>query len=132
MVIDQSGIVRYRGAGVDVSAITSWIDDLLLTGLEDKSKAPSSPALYQNFPNPFNPATNIRFEINESHKVTLKIFDNSGRLITTLIDNVMNPGGHEISWNGLDYKGQPVASGVYYYKLTAGDFKSAKRMILMR
>jgi hypothetical protein len=132
VVIDQSGIVRYRGAGVNTTQITLWIDNLLATSVEQKNNHPRSSSLDQNYPNPFNQSTNIRFEIAETKKVILQIYNNEGRLITTLIDNEMNAGLHEVSWNGKNFSGQTVASGVYYYKLTAGEFQSIRRMILMR
>jgi hypothetical protein len=130
--LDQSGIVRYRGAGVKTSSIQSWINNLLATGVEENKQVPRSSQLYQNYPNPFNPVTNIRFELAESQQVTLQIFNIEGRLVKTLIDNQLFAGSHELSWNGLDNHSQPAASGAYYYILKAGDFQSAKRMVLMR
>ncbi len=132
MVIDQSGIVRYRGAGVNTSEITSWINTLLATSAVEEMKQPQSPQLFQNYPNPFNPGTNISFQITGAQNVVLQIYNIEGRLITTLIDNQLFAGRHEISWNGLDSKGYPVVSGVYFYVLKTGDFQSTKRMILMR
>jgi hypothetical protein len=132
MVIDQSGIVRYRGAGVNTSSIQSWINNLLATDIEEINQVPQTSQLYQNYPNPFNPATNIRFELAESQQVTLQIFNIEGRLVKTLIDNQLFAGSHELSWNGLDNRQQPAASGAYYYILKSGDFQSAKRMVLMR
>ena len=132
LVIDQSGIVRYRGAGVKVDQITSWIDNLLVTSVEGENNIPEKPHLYQNYPNPFNPVTNIIFEIKESQKVILQIYNIEGRLIKTLIENQLFAGRHELSWNGLNSQGLSVASGVYYYVLRAGDYQSAKRMVLMR
>ena len=132
LVIDQSGIVRYRGAGVKVDQITSWIDNLLVTSVAGENNIPEKPHLYQNYPNPFNPVTNIIFEIKESQKVILQIYNIEGRLIKTLIENQLYAGRHELSWNGLNSRGNLVASGVYYYVLRAGDYQSAKRMVLMR
>ena len=132
IVIDQSGIVRYRGPGVQTGQITSMIDNLLVTSVAGENSSPENPHLYQNYPNPFNPVTNIIFEIKESQKVILQIYNIEGRLIKTLIENQLFAGRHELSWNGLNSQGLSVASGVYYYVLRAGDYQSAKRMVLMR
>jgi len=69
---------------------------------------------------------------NQSQQVTLQIFNIEGRLVKTLIDNQLFAGSHELSWNGLDNRQQPAASGAYFYIFKAGDFQSAKRMVLMR
>jgi len=133
MVIDQSGIIRYRGPGVQTVNIKPFIDDLIATSVEDdNSVIPKSPELYQNYPNPFNPVTNIAFEIRQAQKVTLQIYDNRGRLIKTMIENQLNAGHHEVSWNGVNNQGRPAASGVYMYVLKTEDFRSSKKMILVR
>jgi hypothetical protein len=132
MVIDQEGIIRYRGAGVNSTSIKSWIDNLLATNVESNEGIARTSQLYQNYPNPFNPVTNIRFELLKSEQVILQIFDIEGRLIKTLIDNRLFAGTHELSWNGLDDQSRPVASGVYYYNIKAGTYQSARRMVLMR
>ncbi len=133
MVIDHEGIVRYRGAGVNASQITSMIDNLLTaSSIDDETSVPATPDLYQNYPNPFNPTTTIGFEITETQKVILQIFNIEGRLIKTLVDNQLFAGRHEFSWNGLDNQARAVASGVYYYVVKSGDYQSAKRMVLMR
>ena len=131
MVIDQSGIVRYRGGGVLASVITYWIDDLLTTDFHYVPQ--KTPHLYQNYPNPFNPGTNISFDLPEKAKVVLQIFDLEGKLIKTLVDDQMAEGPYTFSWNGVNNSGQPVASGIYYYVLkTDTGSQMAKRMILMR
>jgi hypothetical protein len=88
--------------------------------------------LSQNYPNPFNPSTAIRFDIDRSEKVILQIYNNEGRLITTLIDNHMNAGSHEVSWNGKNDDGLTVASGVYYYILKTDGFVTSRKMTFIR
>ena len=132
MVIDPSGIVRYRGAGVNTSQISSWIDNLLATSIEEDFVKPRTPELSQNYPNPFNPSTAIRFDIDRSEKVILQIYNNEGRLITTLIDNHMNAGSHEVSWNSKNDDGLTIASGVYYYILKTDGFVTSRKMTFIR
>lgn len=132
MVIDQEGIVRYRGAGVNTSQITGWIDNLLTTSVEEKETFPVTPRLEQNYPNPFNPETRISFRLTNSQKVMLQIYDNEGRLIKNLIEDRLQAGRHEVSWNGKTAEGLPAASGIYFYVLQTGNFRSAKKMILTR
>ncbi len=89
--------------------------------------------LYQNYPNPFSPSTTVRYYLPEESKVTLSVYDLSGELISRLISGETKPRGfHTMEWDGKDEDGRRVASGVYFYRLTAGSFTEAKRMILLR
>jgi len=133
VLIDQTGIVRYKGAGVDVSEITSWIDNLLLTSVDEIDiNLPESIKLRQNYPNPFNPITKIKFEIKNAQHVYLEIFDVTGKLIRKLIDNTMNAGIHELYWDGKNGNGKSVNSGIYLYSLRAGKVTLSKKMTLLR
>lgn len=133
VLIDQTGIIRYKGAGVAVSEITLWIDNLLLTSLDNNEDLiPSRITLNQNYPNPFNPSTTIKFEMQQKQHVKLEIFDITGKLIRKLIDNEMNAGLHELSWNGKDADGNQVNSGMYFYSLKSGSKISTKKMTLLR
>ncbi len=86
---------------------------------------PEEIILYQNDPNPFSLSTNIKYEIKGSKRVTLKIYNQSGQLIETLLDELQTTGKHEIIWQP---KGLPA--GIYYYKLQAGGCSETKRLIL--
>jgi M6 family metalloprotease-like protein len=88
--------------------------------------------LAQNFPNPFNPTTTISFYLPVRMKVRLEVFDVSGRLVTRLGDGVYGAGPHQSGWNGTDANGTPVSSGVYVYRLTAGNRTMSKKMILLK
>jgi hypothetical protein len=132
LVIDQQGIVRYRGGGVNISEITSMIDNLLLTNSIDTDHSPEKFKLYQNYPNPFNPTTIISFNIDTQSKVSLKVYDNQGRFIRTLLENRMHPGKHDVSWDGRNIHGRPVSAGVYFYVIQTADFTQTKKMILIR
>ncbi|MEJ2722611.1 MAG: FlgD immunoglobulin-like domain containing protein, partial [bacterium] len=82
--------------------------------------APLEFALRQNHPNPFNPTTSIEFSLDRGGHVSLQIFDISGRLVRTVADESMGAGNHTKEWNGRNNSGEPVASGIYFYRLTAG------------
>jgi len=88
--------------------------------------------LTQNYPNPFNLKTSMSFEIPYGCRVSLKIYNLAGRLVNTLVDGEMQKGQHTIFWDGTSSAGDPVASGIYFYKLTASDFVSVKKMILLK
>jgi len=93
---------------------------------------PTDFVLLQNHPNPFNPETDIRFEIpNETH-VTLKIYNMRGVEVRTLISENKSSGMHTVTWNGLDNAGLKVASGVYIYRLEAGQFSCTKKMAMLK
>jgi hypothetical protein len=96
--------------------------------------APPAPrvALQQNYPNPFNPHTTIRYSLARSERVQLRVFDVRGRLVTTLRDGSEPAGERRVEWDGRDREGQPVASGVYIYRLTtdSGDAKSRRMAVL--
>ncbi len=126
-------MVRYKGAGVNVGDITGWIDNLLVTSVNnDDSILPENPELYQNFPNPFNPITKISFMINKSQNVNLEIFDVTGKLVRKLVDNIMNAGRHELFWDGKDSLGNEVNSGIYFYKLQINRQSLTRKMTLLR
>jgi DNA/RNA endonuclease YhcR with UshA esterase domain len=89
-------------------------------------------ALYPNFPNPFNPETRIRFQLAENSDVKLMVYDVLGRKVRTLVSDRMDAGHHVINWNGLDDKGVEAASGMYIYRIKAGDFIEHRKMLLVR
>jgi hypothetical protein len=118
-------------AGVDDVEILHFQD--LGTGTEPPGWAPTKFALGQNEPNPFNPATEIRFDLPRAARVQLRVYDLAGRLVRTLIDQEMQAGvDHRAVWNGRDASGHTVSSGVYLYRLQAGDLEETKRMVLLK
>jgi hypothetical protein len=97
-------------------------------GIEPISnQVPSEFKLYQNYPNPFNPMTNIKFQIPKAGFVKLVIYDIIGREIATLVNEELTPGIYEVQWDGSNYP-----SGVYYYRLKAGDYSDTKKMVLLK
>ena len=93
---------------------------------------PQTYSLAQNYPNPFNPATTIRYELKDSGSVSLSIYDLSGQRIRQLVDEHQQAGHYELEWDGRDASGARVATGVYLYGLRAGDFRSVRKMVLMK
>lgn len=91
------------------------------------SEIPAEYKLFNNYPNPFNPSTLIKFQIKDLKLVTLKVYDITGKLVTTLINEKLQPGEYNISFDGKD-----LASGVYIYRIEAGDFKDTKKMMLIK
>ena len=98
-----------------------------IVGVNDYNYGPSSFALEQNFPNPFNPSTTIKFTVPQYSKVTLKVFDILGREVSTLINENKSAGDYIVNFDA-----SALASGMYIYKLTAGDFTAAKKMMLLK
>jgi len=86
--------------------------------------------LFQNYPNPFNPVTKIKFKISEYSLVTLKVYDNCGREVETLVNNFLKAGIYETQFPGNTNLN--LASGIYFYKLTAGDYNEVKKMVLLK
>ncbi|MCB0728689.1 MAG: T9SS type A sorting domain-containing protein [Ignavibacteriae bacterium] len=84
-------------------------------------------ALSQNYPNPFNPVTKIKYDIPFDGKVSIKIFDISGRLINTLVNEYKVAGRFE-----TDFHGENLSSGVYYYRIESGEFSQVRKMILIK
>jgi hypothetical protein len=93
---------------------------------------PAAFGLEQNYPNPFNPETSIKFSLSEDSRVTLKVFNLLGQVVNTLVDENMPAGEHAILWNGKNDRNEDVASGVYFYRIKAGDYESVRRMTLLR
>jgi hypothetical protein len=84
-------------------------------------------SLTQNYPNPFNPETEINFSIPENNFVTLRVYDISGRLIKTLVDDFRTAGSFKVNFNS-----NGIPSGIYFYKLESGSFTDVKKMILVK
>jgi hypothetical protein len=93
---------------------------------------PSACRLAQNFPNPFNPSTEIAYSIREAVRVSVEVVDAQGRLITTLFEGNQAPGRHSVRWDGRDRSGAAVGSGLYFCRLQAGNTTQVRKMLLTR
>ncbi len=103
------------------------------TGIEIKSKSViTNFRLSQNYPNPFNPTTTIRYALPKAARVELTIYNTLGQKVRTLVQKKQPAGQYQVQWDGRDKQGRAVPSGVYLYKLKAGDFVQAKKMLLVR
>ena len=88
--------------------------------------------LAQNFPNPFNPTTNIQFNLPADSDVKLSVYNVRGQLVNTLLNDSLIAGSHQVTWNGTDNNNRSVASGIYFYRLEANGQNETRRMILMK
>ena len=102
------------------------------TSVSNEILAPSDFVLHQNYPNPFNPSTTINYRLAKSGLVTLKIFDLSGREIKSLVEGPRDAGVHQVTWDGTNQLNQPIASGIYVYRLQVGDFSQAAKMMFIQ
>ncbi|MDD3051703.1 MAG: FlgD immunoglobulin-like domain containing protein, partial [Candidatus Cloacimonetes bacterium] len=87
-------------------------------------------AVGHNYPNPFNPHTQINYYLEENKQASLVIYNTKGQVVKTFTD--INQGRHNVDWNGTDESGQTVGSGVYYYKLTGIENSPARKMMLLK
>ena len=115
---------------VEVTDINNHIIDSDNNGdteVENATELPTEFSLSQNYPNPFNPSTVIRYSLFENGFTSLKIYDISGKEVANLVNEMQAPGRYEVKFSGSDF-----ASGVYFYKITAGNFSDVKRMFLIK
>ena len=115
-IVGDNGTIRKTTTGGITVGVTST------TG-----NTPSVYSIHQNYPNPFNPVTNIRFDIPRSSHIKLIIYDALSREVTVLVNEKLNAGSYETEWDGSCYP-----SGVYYYRVEAGDFFETKKMVLVK
>ena len=115
--LGETGSISYEGGTLKI------IDAIE----EDLAEIPKVFALYQNFPNPFNPATTIRYDVPKATHVTIKVYDILGREVAVLVDKDQTAAAHSILWNAKEF-----ASGVYMYRIIAGDFVSVRKLVLMK
>jgi hypothetical protein len=126
-----SGIVqKIVGPGVD-QRIT--VTETGPTAVPKEPVPPKQYALYANMPNPFNPATTIRFDLPSDGAVDLRVYDVSGRLVRALLNGSHYPvGRHQVAWDGRNEHGHTVASGVYFYRIRTNEFIATRRMLLLK
>ena len=107
-----------------------------LTNIDDnKNSYPTAPQIFvleQNYPNPFNPSTIIAYGLPKADHVKITVYDIMGKEVRTLVNERQNGGRYKIKWNGKDNSGLNVSSGMYIYKIDAGTFQMAKKMILVK
>lgn len=104
----------------------------LTTSVSEYDPRPDRFELIGNYPNPFNPETTIRFQIPMTTNVTLKVYDMRGQLIKTLISGQLPGGSHNVKWDGTNERGIIVATGVYIYRIQAGNFTDVRKMLFIK
>ena len=128
--LEQSGNSDiYIDRTVNPRMTSIWGDDY---DNQDEIERIDGVALRQNYPNPFNPQTNIEFLLKESGKVKIEIFNILGQKVRILMDQYLEKGHRSVSWDGKDDQGQKLASGVYWYRIQAGDSSQTKKMLLIK
>ncbi len=118
----QSALISYRLKQIDFNGTYEYSSEIQIN-----KTVPSDFSLLQNFPNPFNPSTQINFSIPQTSLVVLKVYDVTGREVATLLNQNKPAGSYTLNFNAAKF-----ASGIYYYTITAGSFSSTKKMILMK
>lgn len=108
----------------------------LYRGISDLADASTPPAtadrLLPAYPNPFNPTVTIPFVLSGPGRVVLSVYNATGRLIALLVDDVLPEGRHEVNWSGVDMRGRPLPSGIYFILLNVEDIKSTGKVTLVR
>ncbi|MCX6831778.1 MAG: T9SS type A sorting domain-containing protein, partial [candidate division Zixibacteria bacterium] len=100
--------------------------------LSSKQSATGSFQCFRNYPNPFNSCCQIEFEIASATHITLEVLNILGQSVRTLVDGYKSAGNYSVVWDGRDNSQQSVASGIYLYRIVAGDFSETHKMILMK
>ena len=134
VIIDSQGYVKYTSSGFNSSAILSILNTLT-TDIEEKNQLihPHNYNLYQNFPNPFNPVTIIKYEIPKRTEVLLKIYNILGEEVKTLAKEEQMPGYYEVIWDGTDKMGLKVSSGIFIYRMTInGEYIHSRKMVFTK
>lgn len=93
---------------------------------------PTEFALSQNYPNPFNPTTDIEFALPEAQEVKLTVFNVLGQEVNQLVSGIQEAGYHKVTWDGKNDNGQQTPSGVYFYRLDAGNFSQSMKMVMLK
>ena len=120
-------IFAYNQAGNSAYSNIAFDTTFVLVGIVNNKELPKEYRLFQNSPNPFNPETNIRFDIVANENIKISIFDLLGREVAILVNQQLKAGSYKVNWDGTNYP-----SGVYFYKLETDSYKETKRMILVK
>ena len=138
---DNVGFGQSEGASIRFTAIDLNIENI--TNISDTFLPVPQALLYQNYPNPFNPSTTISFSVGtdafvlsassqQGTHIRIDIYNIRGQKVRTLVNESYPPGKHTVEWNGKNESGNKVGSGVYLYRMTAGESVSVRRMVLLK
>jgi hypothetical protein len=112
--------------------VFSWMQNTTRDPFSGNGTPPAVNKLAQNFPNPFNPATTIKYDVKAKGVVTLKVYNVAGQLVRTLENGMKDAGSYTVAWNGKNDRGASVASGMYFYKMETKGFSETKKMVMLR
>lgn len=128
----EAGDTLYIISGINPTNSIRYITDNTTDIENDFGNLPSTHKLELNYPNPFNPTTNINYKLGESTFVNLKIYNSLGELVNTIVHGNQHAGNYTVQWNGNDYNGNQLTSGLYIYELTADNYRESKKMLLLK
>jgi len=147
IMIDSTYYLYYTGFSMSTRARIGLATSAPM-GIDDGGSSPPLPSsfsLFQNYPNPFNPGTVIRFTLpgkaapegvvdpsEMTIRTSLVVYDGRGRRVRTLLDGILSPGTHYVTWDGKDFSGTPVPSGIYFYRMRVGEFTTIRKMVLLK
>ena len=126
-------------AGADTGSLNEWCLHMVFSGVVtsegepgEGTGLPTAYRLHANYPNPFNPMTNVKFELPHAGMTKVSVYDVSGRLIKTLVNEDLPASVHTVTWDGTNSRGQRVASGTYYLRLSSEDFQAVHKMTMLK
>jgi hypothetical protein len=125
--LTSAGLTIWRNAVYILAGLTVPTEPVIVGIESDNTGLPTVYALEQNYPNPFNPTTTIKFTLPKNSDVKLAVYDILGRLVTKLVDGNFEAGYHEVQFNASN-----LASGVYFYRIEAGNFVKVKKLMLLK
>ena len=144
-IIDDVGILTYNDMDLESGEYSYYVTAYFTGGESEPSNTadvvlnvdadddiPAITSLNGNYPNPFNPITNIRFQSATPDNVELIVYNMKGQKVQTLVNSIMPAGFHTVVWDGKDSSGHSVTSGIYLYKIKIGHFESSKKMLLLK
>ncbi|TFB13431.1 T9SS type A sorting domain-containing protein [Candidatus Marinimicrobia bacterium MT.SAG.4] len=123
-------VIANSAAGCGLWSEVFEYDDIV--GIGDEKVIPETYDLSANYPNPFNPTTKINYQLKEKTQVKIVVFNLLGEQVATLVDGEQTAGAYITEWNGLSDSRKVLASGIYFYRMTAGDFTKTNKMILLK
>jgi len=114
------------------NSMDDCIETCVLVSNDESNQLPTAFSLYNNYPNPFNPMTTIRYNLPDDALVNITIYDMMGRVVKTLINDQQTTGYRSLQWNATNDNGAPVSAGLYLYTIEAGQFRQTNKMVLLK
>lgn len=124
--------VDSSGNWSDISNVLSATTSIALGTDDGHTGLPTDFQLSQNYPNPFNASTQIKYSLPRTTHVNITVFNVAGQHVTTIIDDLESAGNHAIVWEAYSADGNPLPSGIYFYRIQAGHFLATKKMVLLK